>query len=182
MRGDFRAHFARVGADAAGEDHGVKPAERRQLAQLRTRGSSSVPTKLSSYQRIELRFSAPHWQLRKMTMVIAQNGPGDTGLVTAVQTAYWNHTPMLLVTPQAANKTIGHGDFAGGARVAVADQAAVGLMRDIPESDAGFREKIGDRHEGRADDPERMFDPVHLQNLREGLFGRHFYCGILQFA
>ncbi|OUS17273.1 sulfoacetaldehyde acetyltransferase, partial [Rhodospirillales bacterium 47_12_T64] len=28
-----------------------------------------------------------------------------------VKTAYWNHTPMLLVTPQAANKTIGQGGF-----------------------------------------------------------------------
>ena len=25
--------------------------------------------------------------------------------------SYWNHTPMLLVTPQAANKTIGQGGF-----------------------------------------------------------------------
>ncbi|MDG2339959.1 MAG: sulfoacetaldehyde acetyltransferase, partial [Paracoccaceae bacterium] len=27
------------------------------------------------------------------------------------KTAYWNHTPVLLVTPQAANKTIGQGGF-----------------------------------------------------------------------
>ena len=47
----------------------------------------------------------------KMAMLIAQNGPGVTGFVTCVKTAYWNHTPMLLVTPQAANKTIGQGGF-----------------------------------------------------------------------
>ena len=47
----------------------------------------------------------------KMAMAIAQNGPGITGFVTAVKTAYWNHTPMLVVTPQAANKTIGQGGF-----------------------------------------------------------------------
>ena len=46
-----------------------------------------------------------------MGMAIAQNGPGITGFVTAMKTAYWNHTPMLLVTPQAANKTIGQGGF-----------------------------------------------------------------------
>jgi sulfoacetaldehyde acetyltransferase len=40
-----------------------------------------------------------------------QNGPGITGLVTPIKTAYWNHTPMLLVTPQAANKTMGQGGF-----------------------------------------------------------------------
>ncbi|TWI37956.1 sulfoacetaldehyde acetyltransferase [Paracoccus sulfuroxidans] len=47
----------------------------------------------------------------KMSMMIAQNGPGVTGFVTPVKTAYWNHTPLLLVTPQAANKTIGQGGF-----------------------------------------------------------------------
>ena len=47
----------------------------------------------------------------KMAMMIAQNGPGITNFLTAVKTAYWNHTPLLLVTPQAANKTIGQGGF-----------------------------------------------------------------------
>ncbi len=46
-----------------------------------------------------------------MSMMIAQNGPGITNFVTSVKTAYWNHTPLLLVTPQAANKTIGQGGF-----------------------------------------------------------------------
>ena len=47
----------------------------------------------------------------KMSMMIAQNGPGIANFVTAVKTAYWNHSPLLLVTPQAANKTIGMGGF-----------------------------------------------------------------------
>ena len=47
----------------------------------------------------------------KMSMAIAQNGPGITNMVTPVITAYWNHTPLLLVTPQAANRTIGQGGF-----------------------------------------------------------------------
>ena len=47
----------------------------------------------------------------RMAMVIAQNGPGITNFVTAIKTAYWNHSPMLLVTPQAANRTIGQGGF-----------------------------------------------------------------------
>ncbi|WP_095588533.1 sulfoacetaldehyde acetyltransferase [Actibacterium ureilyticum] len=47
----------------------------------------------------------------KMSMMIAQNGPGITNFVTAVKTAYWNHSPLLLVTPQAANKTLGQGGF-----------------------------------------------------------------------
>lgn len=47
----------------------------------------------------------------KMSMAIAQNGPGITIFVTPVKTAYWNHTPLLLVTPRAANKTISQGGF-----------------------------------------------------------------------
>lgn len=47
----------------------------------------------------------------KMSMLVAQNGPGITNFVTPVKTAYWNHTPLLLVTPQAANATIGQGGF-----------------------------------------------------------------------
>ena len=47
----------------------------------------------------------------KKCMTIAQNGPGITNFVTPIKTAYWNHTPLLLVTPQTANKTIGQGGF-----------------------------------------------------------------------
>ena len=47
----------------------------------------------------------------EMSMMVAQNGPGITNFVTPVKTAYWNHSPLLLVTPQAANKTIGQGGF-----------------------------------------------------------------------
>ena len=47
----------------------------------------------------------------KMCMAIAQNGPGITNFVTPIKTAYWNHTPLLLVSPQAANKTMGQGGF-----------------------------------------------------------------------
>jgi sulfoacetaldehyde acetyltransferase len=47
----------------------------------------------------------------RMCMAVAQNGPGITNFVTPVKTAYWNHTPLLLVTPQAANRTIGQGGF-----------------------------------------------------------------------
>jgi sulfoacetaldehyde acetyltransferase len=47
----------------------------------------------------------------KMSMLVAQNGPGITNFVTPVKTAYWNHTPLLLVTPQAANMAMGQGGF-----------------------------------------------------------------------
>jgi len=47
----------------------------------------------------------------KVSMMVAQNGPGITNFVTPVKTAYWNHTPLLLVTPQAGNMTMGQGGF-----------------------------------------------------------------------
>jgi sulfoacetaldehyde acetyltransferase len=68
----------------------------------------------------------------RMAMVIAQNGPGITNLVTAVKTAYWNHTPMLLVTPQAANRTIGQGGFQEVEQMA--------LFRDM----VGYQEEVRD--------------------------------------
>ena len=45
----------------------------------------------------------------KMSMMVAQNGPGITNFVTPVKTAYWNHTPLLLVTPQACGVTSSSG-------------------------------------------------------------------------
>ena len=68
----------------------------------------------------------------KMCMMIAQNGPGITNLVTAVKTAYWNHTPLLLVTPQAANKTIGMGGFQ--------EVAQMDLFRDM----VAYQEEVRD--------------------------------------
>src|ERR1035437_5682998 len=69
----------------------------------------------------------------------------------------------------------GHCHLSRRPRVAVADQAAIGFVRDVPKGDAGLRKKIGDRHEGRADDAERMLDTVHLQDLNKGFFGGHFH-------
>jgi hypothetical protein len=37
----------------------------------------------------------------KMSMAIAQNGPGITNFVTPIMTAFWNHTPLLLPGSQA---------------------------------------------------------------------------------
>jgi len=42
---------------------------------------------------------------------IAQNGPGVTNFVTAVAAAYWNHSPLVVVTPEAGTGTIGLGGF-----------------------------------------------------------------------
>ncbi len=47
----------------------------------------------------------------KMSMLVGQNGPGITNFITPVKTAYWNHTPLLLITAQAANMTMGQGGF-----------------------------------------------------------------------
>ena len=42
---------------------------------------------------------------------LVTNGPGITGLVTPIKTFIESLTPLLLVTPQAANKTMGQGGF-----------------------------------------------------------------------
>jgi hypothetical protein len=66
-----------------------------------------------------------------------------------------------------------HRHLAGRARIAVADQAAVGLVRDVPEGDAGLGKEVGDRHEGGADDAEGVLDAVHLQHFHERFFRGH---------
>ncbi len=42
---------------------------------------------------------------------IAQNGPGITNFVTAVAAAYWAHTPVVVVTPEAGTMSVGLGGF-----------------------------------------------------------------------
>jgi sulfoacetaldehyde acetyltransferase len=42
---------------------------------------------------------------------IAQNGPGVTNLVTAVAAAYWAHSPVVCITPEAGTATAGLGGF-----------------------------------------------------------------------
>ncbi|HEX7388273.1 MAG TPA: sulfoacetaldehyde acetyltransferase [Castellaniella sp.] len=44
-------------------------------------------------------------------MVIGQNGPGISNCVTAIAAAYWAHTPVVIVTPQAGTNGIGLGGF-----------------------------------------------------------------------
>ena len=47
----------------------------------------------------------------EVAICLAQNGPGITNFVTAVAAAYWNHTPMIVITPETATKTQGLGGF-----------------------------------------------------------------------
>jgi sulfoacetaldehyde acetyltransferase len=42
---------------------------------------------------------------------IAQNGPGVTNLITGVAAAYWAHTPLLCITPEAGSNAQGLGGF-----------------------------------------------------------------------
>ncbi len=69
----------------------------------------------------------------KMALAVAQNGPGVTGFVTAMKTAYWNHTPLLLVTPQAANKTMGQGGFQEAPQMALF-QDMVGYQEEVRDA------------------------------------------------
>src|SRR5262245_12328563 len=42
---------------------------------------------------------------------IAQNGPGITNFVTAIAAAYWAHSPVVMITPEAGSMTKGLGGF-----------------------------------------------------------------------
>ena len=44
-------------------------------------------------------------------VVIGQNGPGISNCVTAIAAAYWAHTPVVIVTPEAGTTGIGLGGF-----------------------------------------------------------------------
>ncbi len=42
---------------------------------------------------------------------MAQNGPGITNFVTSIAAAYWAHTPVVMITPEAGTMTMGLGGF-----------------------------------------------------------------------
>ena len=42
---------------------------------------------------------------------IAQNGPGVTNFVTAIAAAYWAHSPVVAITPEAGSLSAGLGGF-----------------------------------------------------------------------
>lgn len=44
-------------------------------------------------------------------VVIGQNGPGISNCVTAIAAAYWAHTPVVIITPEAGTMGIGLGGF-----------------------------------------------------------------------
>src|SRR5699024_9885039 len=44
-------------------------------------------------------------------LVIGQNGPGISNCVTGIAAAYWAHSPVVIVTPQAGTNGIGLGGF-----------------------------------------------------------------------
>lgn len=44
-------------------------------------------------------------------VVIGQNGPGVSNCVTAIAAAYWAHSPVVIITPEAGTMGIGLGGF-----------------------------------------------------------------------
>ena len=47
----------------------------------------------------------------KHGVCIAQNGPGITNFVTAIAAAYWAHSPVVAITPEAGSLGVGLGGF-----------------------------------------------------------------------
>ncbi|GAA5628874.1 hypothetical protein Brsp05_04173 [Brucella sp. NBRC 12953] len=69
----------------------------------------------------------------------------------------------------------GHAHLACHARIAVADQGRIGLVRAIPEGDARLGKQVGNRHHRRPDNPKCMFNSMHLQDLYERFLRRHLH-------
>jgi len=44
-------------------------------------------------------------------VVIGQNGPGISNCVTGIAAAYWAHSPVVMITPEAGTMTMGFGGF-----------------------------------------------------------------------
>jgi sulfoacetaldehyde acetyltransferase len=44
-------------------------------------------------------------------VVIGQNGPGISNCVTGIAAAYWDHSPVVMITPEAGTMTMGFGGF-----------------------------------------------------------------------
>ena len=44
-------------------------------------------------------------------VVIGQKGPGISNCVTGIAAAYWAHSPVVIVTPEAGTMNMGHGGF-----------------------------------------------------------------------
>jgi len=44
-------------------------------------------------------------------VVIAQNGPGISNCVTGIAAAYWAHSPVVMITPEAGTMSMGLGGF-----------------------------------------------------------------------
>ena len=47
----------------------------------------------------------------KHGVCIGQNGPGISNMVTGIAAAYWAHSPVVMITPEAGTMTVGWGGF-----------------------------------------------------------------------
>ena len=54
-------------------------------------------------------------------VVMGQNGPGISNCVTAIAAAYWAHSPVVIVTPEAGTMGIGLGGFQEAKQVSPID-------------------------------------------------------------
>ena len=66
---------------------------------------------------------------------VAQNGPGVTNFVTAIAAAYWAHSPVVAITPEAGSMTAGLGGFQETDQLPIHEllgQYRVGPLRDVP--------------------------------------------------
>jgi sulfoacetaldehyde acetyltransferase len=65
----------------------------------------------------------------KAGVVIGQNGPGITNMVTSVAAATHAHTPMVIISPSAGTKTVGWDGFQECDQVSVFDKITKAVVR-----------------------------------------------------
>lgn len=65
----------------------------------------------------------------KAGVVIGQNGPGITNMVTSVAAATHAHTPMVVISPSAGTKTVGWDGFQECDQVSVFDKITKAVVR-----------------------------------------------------
>ncbi len=94
---------------------------------------------------------------------IAQNGPGITNFVTAIAAAYWAHSPVVAITPEAGSMGTGLGGFQETEQLPIFSQITqyqvhVGRRERIAElTDRAFRIALDERGPTQVNIPRDYF-------------------------
>lgn len=105
----------------------------------------------------------------KHGVVIGQNGPGITNMVTGIRTAQMNYAPVVMLSPQAGSDTFGRRGFQE------VDQ--MGMFRDIVvhQEHVGNGARIAEMTSRAFDLAKRLNGPTQLNFPRDVVYEVHGY-------